>query len=235
MNSPLNEVRMPVELNAESSAALRSRMLEATSTPAPLILRGSDEAFCKGVSLTAIISGTEPTSPVRAVSDALYALLTSPVPTLAVVRGFAAGGGVGLASACDTVIATPDTRLSLPELLYGLLPVLIVPALRTRIDVRHFHQLVTEGASIDAAKAKALGLVDHIVEPTEVDAWMHSWVRRHQRANREALGQLRVFMHGRGLRQELDEAVELTTARLRHPNVLQSLNSFLQEGIPPWS
>jgi 3-hydroxyacyl-CoA dehydrogenase len=89
----------------------------------------------------------------------------SPVPTIAALHGSALGGGLELAMACHFRIATPNAKLTLPEVTLGIipgaggtqrLPRLIGPdqALRMIFDARPW----------DAPKARELGLIDAIIE-----------------------------------------------------------------------
>jgi len=65
----------------------------------------------------------------------------APKPLLAAVDGRSIGGGMGLACACDWVVATERATFALPELLWGLMPAIIWPVLTDRMAphvVRHW-------------------------------------------------------------------------------------------------
>ncbi len=87
------------------------------------------------------------------------------LPSIAVVHGFALGGGLELAMACTFRVATPRARMGLPEIKLGLIPAyggtqrlprLVGPARAT--------ELILSGRMIDAAEAERIGLVNAIVE-----------------------------------------------------------------------
>jgi 3-hydroxyacyl-CoA dehydrogenase len=86
-------------------------------------------------------------------------------PFIAAIHGTALGGGLEVALACHFRIALPTARLGLPEVKLGILPgaggTQRLPRL---IGVEAALQMITEGNDIPAAKAKAIGLVDEIVE-----------------------------------------------------------------------
>lgn len=98
-------------------------------------------------------------------------------PTVAVIHGFCLGGGLELALACDTRIATPDAKLGFPEVMLGLHPGLggtfRLPGL---IDPVEAMTMMLTGKSAHAEKARALGLVDAVVEERHVAAAAHAAV-----------------------------------------------------------
>jgi 3-hydroxyacyl-CoA dehydrogenase/enoyl-CoA hydratase/3-hydroxybutyryl-CoA epimerase len=94
-------------------------------------------------------------------------------PTLALVRGFCLGGGLELALACRyrIVVDEPSTRLGLPEVLLGIVPgwggITRLPRLAggpAALD------LLLTGKTVDARKAKRLGIADQCVAPDAMDA-----------------------------------------------------------------
>ena len=93
-------------------------------------------------------------------------LAETPYPTLALIRGHCMGGGLELALACRYRIAIdePDTRFALPEVMLGIVPgwggMARLPAL---IGPPAALDLMLTGRSIDAHRARALGLVDEAV------------------------------------------------------------------------
>jgi 3-hydroxyacyl-CoA dehydrogenase/enoyl-CoA hydratase/3-hydroxybutyryl-CoA epimerase len=91
-----------------------------------------------------------------------------PYPTLALVRGFCLGGGLELALACRyrVVVDEPGTRLGLPEVLLGIVPgwggIMRLPRL---VGAPAALDLLLTGRTIDARRAKSLGLADECVPP----------------------------------------------------------------------
>lgn len=93
------------------------------------------------------------------------------VPTVAVVHGQCVGGGLEIALACDRRIAVPGARLGFPEVLLGLHPGLGGTARATyQTDPVAAMTLMLTGKSVDARKAKRLGLVDAVAEERHVRA-----------------------------------------------------------------
>jgi methylglutaconyl-CoA hydratase len=93
-----------------------------------------------------------------------------PQPTVARVQGAALGGGVGLAAACDIAIAADNASFSVSEAKFGILPAVIGPYLTNAVGKRQAKRLALTTARIDAAEALAIGLVQQVVAPAELDA-----------------------------------------------------------------
>jgi 3-hydroxyacyl-CoA dehydrogenase/enoyl-CoA hydratase/3-hydroxybutyryl-CoA epimerase len=102
----------------------------------------------------------------HAVIDRLEALR---IPTVAVIHGFCLGGGLEVALACQSRIAIDDARFGFPEVLLGLHPGLGGTARFTRlVNPMQAMTLMLTGKTIDARKAKALGLVDAVTQERHV-------------------------------------------------------------------
>ncbi len=89
-------------------------------------------------------------------------------PTLALIRGFCMGGGLELAMACRYRVAVdePGTRMGLPEVMLGILPAWGgVKRLPQLLGAPAAFDLMLSGKTVDASKAKKLGLVDEAVPP----------------------------------------------------------------------
>jgi 3-hydroxyacyl-CoA dehydrogenase/enoyl-CoA hydratase/3-hydroxybutyryl-CoA epimerase len=91
------------------------------------------------------------------------------IPTIAVVHGYALGGGLEIALACHTRIAVDGAKFGFPEVQLGLHPGLGGTARFTRlIDPLQAMSLMLTGKTLPARKAKALGLVDAVVPERHV-------------------------------------------------------------------
>jgi 3-hydroxyacyl-CoA dehydrogenase / enoyl-CoA hydratase / 3-hydroxybutyryl-CoA epimerase len=102
----------------------------------------------------------------HAVIDRLEALR---VPSVAVIHGFCLGGGLEVALACQARIAIDDARFGFPEVMLGLHPGLGGTARFTHlINPMQAMTLMLTGRTIDARRAKALGLVDAVTQERHV-------------------------------------------------------------------
>jgi 3-hydroxyacyl-CoA dehydrogenase/enoyl-CoA hydratase/3-hydroxybutyryl-CoA epimerase len=91
------------------------------------------------------------------------------IPTVAVIHGFCLGGGLEIALACQSRIAIDDARFGFPEVLLGLHPGLGGTARFTElINPMQAMTLMLTGRTIDARRAKSLGLVDAVTQERHV-------------------------------------------------------------------
>ena len=102
--------------------------------------------------------------------DAYTWLADAPYPTIAAMRGYALGGGLQLALACDLRIAARGTKLGLPEHKYGILPDLGGTYWLPRIvGPAKAKELIFTAETIDAEEAFRIGLVNRLVDEAELE------------------------------------------------------------------
>ena len=91
------------------------------------------------------------------------------IPTVAVIHGFCLGGGLEVALACQSRIAIDGARFGFPEVMLGLHPGLGGTARFTRlVNPMQAMTLMLTGRTIDARRAKSLGLVDAVTQERHV-------------------------------------------------------------------
>ncbi len=137
---------------------------EADATQRIFVLRGAGPVFCSGLDLA---EAGEPDFAARSaalVRQALEALATSRLLTIAAVQGAAVAGGAGLMAACDFAVATRDAKFGYPELRRGLVPALIMTFLRRQLRERDARELLLLGKLFPAEHALAIGLVNRLAD-----------------------------------------------------------------------
>lgn len=167
--------------NTLGSAALReldARVAEiATARPRALVIRsGKDNGFVAGADVNEFTTLADPAQAyglVRSGQQVLERLGCLPLPKVAAIHGFALGGGLELALACDYRIGADDGRLNLglPEVLLGIHPgfggTVRAPQL---LGATAALDLMLTGRSLRGAEALRLGLVDRLVPRAELMA-----------------------------------------------------------------
>ncbi|OGA40379.1 MAG: crotonase, partial [Betaproteobacteria bacterium RIFCSPLOWO2_12_FULL_65_110] len=158
---------------AEFSAVLDE--LRASNPRALVIRSGKSSGFIAGADVeefTTIASTDDALAIVRRGWDVMNKLAALPFPTLALVNGFCMGGGLELALACRYRIAVdqPGTRFALPEVMLGILPgwggVMRLPRV---VGPTAALDMMMTGRSVDARRAKRMGLADASVPPRVMD------------------------------------------------------------------
>jgi 3-hydroxyacyl-CoA dehydrogenase/enoyl-CoA hydratase/3-hydroxybutyryl-CoA epimerase len=141
--------------------------------PAGIVIRSAKSSgFIAGADVNEFRGVTDPRdveaqmSRAHAVVDRLEAFK---VPTVAVIHGFCLGGGLEVALACNTRIAIDNARFGFPEVMLGLHPGLGGTARFTHlVSPLEAMTMMLTGKTIDARKAKSLGLVDAVTQERHV-------------------------------------------------------------------
>ena len=140
-----------------------------------MVVTGAGRAFCAGADLDSpIFSMTNPAEIKEAVqpfSQIVFGLRNLPKPVIASVNGVAAGGGCGIAFACDIIIASDRARFGLAFTNVGLHPntgcAYFLPRLA---GVAKACELIFTSDIIDAREAERIGLVNKVVPAEELEA-----------------------------------------------------------------
>lgn len=132
-----------------------------------VILRGHGKSFSAGGDLNwmrraATYTEEENYQDGLKLATMLYKLYTLPQCTIASVHGAAMGGGFGLVSCCDIVLAQRDAKFALSEVRLGLIPATIGPYVMRAIGERQARRYFQTGERLDAARAQAIGLVHEL-------------------------------------------------------------------------
>ena len=139
-----------------------------------VVLKGNGKHFQAGADLK-WINGVRPMSPAenavvsQATFEAVQRLNRLPIPTVALVQGGCFGGGTGIISACDVVIAADNALFSITEVRWGLTAAIIIPQLCDSIGVRQVRRYALTGERFGAEDARRIGLVHEVVPLAELE------------------------------------------------------------------
>jgi methylglutaconyl-CoA hydratase/polyketide biosynthesis enoyl-CoA hydratase PksH len=201
-----------------------------------LVLRAEGPAFCRGMDFASVVSGgeDEARNSARAFQACLDELTGSPLPIVACVEGEAVGGGVGLAAACDIVIASPGATFTLPEVLIGLMPALVAPVLLRRMSAGRLNYLALASRTLDAAEAADAGLVDAVAQ--DVGQELHALRKRLLRSSPAAISAFKRYLRAlTGQPADADtQPAEALLTLVREPGTLDGLRAFADGHAPHW-
>lgn len=227
-------VRMPSLLNDKSIDDLLVQLQAAFSDPdsRAVVLLGTDDVFCNGLDLGRAVQNNDPTQSLERFAECLRVIRVSSKPVMALVRGQAVGGGVGLAAACDAVLATVDASFGQTELLFGLIPAIVLPYLAQRVVEQKLRWMAMRAEPISAALAQQLGLVDQVCRPEDAYKVLRHWSRQMQRLDPGVIGMWKQLTANvpavtTGI------AIDATLQRLRDPGVQVGLAEFAETGCLP--
>lgn len=161
------EVRNALDTNTWKKLLAAFLELEADSSVAVIVVTGAGEkAFVAGADLNSLKA--------RSVVDTLYGETTATVtrienvtkPTIAAINGFALGGGLELAMACDIRICSSKAKLGQTEINVGILPGAGgTQRLSRLVGPAKAKEMIFTGKIITAEEAERIGLVNTVVEP----------------------------------------------------------------------
>ena len=235
-------LRRPEALNALSFSLIDDigrAIAEAGSSEArALIVTGAGEkAFCAGAdikelqnrNLAAQRAGAERGQEVFALLDRLS------IPSIALVNGYAFGGGCELALACTLRLALPNAKFGLPEVRLGLIPgyggTQRLPRL---VGMGRALELTMTGRTVPAEEALSIGLVNRIVQPPGLEAafsyareFTCNGLRAVQFAREAVLRAEDLPLHD-GLRMEAD----LSTLSYQTSDAQEGMQAFVDKRKP---
>jgi enoyl-CoA hydratase/carnithine racemase len=139
-----------------------------------VVLTGAGaKAFCAGADLGGMADETpflELHEGRGGLADLFLDLWSLGKPTIARVRGFALAGGMGLALACDFVVASDDAQFGTPEIDVGLWPFMITVPLVRSMPPKKVLELMLTGRRVGAEEAERIGFVNRVVPVGGLDA-----------------------------------------------------------------
>jgi enoyl-CoA hydratase/carnithine racemase len=141
-----------------------------------VVVTGSEKALAAGADIEEFGSVDEAKRISTSFREAFDALASIPRPVIAAIRGFALGGGLELALACDLRVAGDSVRLGQPEILLGIIPgaggTQRLPRL---VGPARAKEMVWSGRHVAADEALAIGLVDRVVPRADVERVATEW------------------------------------------------------------
>lgn len=96
-------------------------------------------------------------------------------PTLCAANGHVLAGALGVALACDLIIAKQSTRFGTPEINVGVFPFMIMALIYRNVGRKKTNELLLLGEQISAAEAERIGIVNKVVPDAEFDAAVADW------------------------------------------------------------
>src|SRR5688572_30615736 len=99
-------------------------------------------------------------------------------PTLCAANGHVLAGALGLALACDLIVARDDVRFGTPEINVGVFPFMIMALIYRNVGRKKTNELLLLGEQVSAAEAERIGIVNRVVPAGEFDAAVRDWAER---------------------------------------------------------
>ena len=232
----------PQALNALSFAILdelEAAIEQVAGTDARVLLMtgAGDKAFCAGADIKELrnrdlISQKRGAQKGQAVFSRIAEL---PMPSVAVINGYAFGGGLELAMACTFRVATANARLGLPEIKLGLIPGYGGTQRLPRLigEARALEMIMT-GRAVKPEEAERIGLVNKVIEGDPIEQAL-AFSRQFTVYSLPALGFARSAV-GRALDVSLEEGLriesDLSTLAFRMNDAEEGMAAFEEKRKP---
>jgi 2-(1,2-epoxy-1,2-dihydrophenyl)acetyl-CoA isomerase len=202
-----------------------------------LVLTGAGDAFCSGADLSGsreLFEGA--LTYMRQVGACALALHRLAKPTIAKVNGVAAGAGCNLALGCDLIVASEEARFTEIFAKRGLSVDFggswVLPRL---IGIHRAKELALFADILSAKEAADVGLVNRVVPPTELDAFVDDWARRLAAGPPIALSMTKTMLNnsfGVSFDQAVEDEARCQTVNFATADVAEAMKAFFQKRPP---
>jgi len=159
------------------------------------------------------------------------------VPVLCAVRGHVLAGALGIALACDLIVASEDATFGTPEINVGTFPFMIMALIYRNVPRKRASELLLLGERWSAEEAYAAGIVNRVLARDEFDEFVADWSAKLaskspviMRLGKEAMR--------RQLDMPLDDALDYLrsqlTLALSTEDIIEGVTAFFEKRHPEW-
>lgn len=207
-----------------------------------VMLSAEGKAFCAGGDLEWMIAQFRADretrmAGARKLAMMLYALNTMPKPLIARVHADAFGGGVGLVSICDEVVAVDSARFGLTETRLGLIPATISPYVLARMGEGNARRVFMSSRLFAAPEARDLNLIGRAVPNDALDAAVSAAIEPYLSVAPEAVGEAKAlarFLGSEISREVIEETIRRFADMGERPEAQEGIDAFLEKRKPSW-
>jgi enoyl-CoA hydratase len=158
-------------------------------------------------------------------------------PTICAAQGHVLAGALGIALACDLIVAAEDATFGTPEINIGTFPFMIMALIYRNVPRKKANELLLLGERWSAERALAAGIVNKVVPTDELDAAVAEWAGKLagkspviMRLGKEAMR--------RQLDMPLDDALDYLRAQLSlalsTEDIVEGVTAFFEKRDPQW-
>jgi len=175
----------------------------------------------------------------RMTAEVVQRLNWLPVPTVALVQGACFGGGTGIISACDIVIAADNASFSIAEVRIGVAGTIIIPQLNDAMSLRQVRRYALTGERFDAQEARRIGLVHEVVPLVELEACGERIVHELLTNGPDAIAQTKLWALRSGWshldEKAFGELVDAHAAKRQSEEATEGFAAFREKRKPRWA
>lgn len=238
----------PEQFNALSEAmldALQSTLDSIEPHTRIVVIEAKGKAFCAGHDLREMRKHADAESGGEQWQKALFkkcsrfmqTLVTIPQPVIAKVQGLATAAGCQLVANCDMAIASSDCKFGVSGINLGLFCSTPSVALSRNLSRKRAFQMLMTGEFINATQAVEWGLLNHSVEPQQLDQAVADLCEQICSKSQVAVSTGKTLFYNQ-LEQPLAEAYELAGAamacNMMSDDVKEGIDAFFEKRPPKW-
>jgi methylglutaconyl-CoA hydratase len=204
-----------------------------------IILSGRGPSFCAGADLNWMkamrdYSLEENFKDSKRLARMFSAINECDVPIIGRINGHALGGGVGLVSVCDYVIAVPEALMGFTEVRLGLIPAVISPYCISKIGESNARAWMLSGDRFGAEEGKRMGLVHEVT--SDLDERLEELKKRFLAAGPVAAKEAKKLIRGvmKSLKASEDFTCNMITERRVSPEGQEGMRALLEKDKPAW-
>ncbi|MCH2164658.1 MAG: crotonase/enoyl-CoA hydratase family protein [Marinovum sp.] len=207
-----------------------------------VVLTGQGKSFCAGGDLAWMRAQFDMASDSRRkesakIAIALQALDHLPQPLIGAIQGNAFGGGLGLISVCDTVVAVDTVRFGFTETRLGVIPANIAPFVLRRMGPGPARRVLMSSRVFDAQDALSLGLVTKIVTQQTLAQAVEDEIAPYLACAPGAVAETKALLRalGHGVPDEqIQMAIEALARRWQSQEAQTGIAAFFAKKTAPW-
>jgi methylglutaconyl-CoA hydratase len=206
-----------------------------------IILSGRGSSFCAGADLNWMkamkdYSKEENFKDAKRLAKMFSAINECDVPIIGRINGHALGGGVGLVSVCDYVVAVEDALMGFTEVRLGLIPAVISPYCISKVGESNARAWMISGDRFNAVEAKRMGLVHETVVLSDLDTKIEEVKKKFLAAGPIAAKEAKKLIRGvmKNLKNSEDFACNMITERRVSAEGQEGMRALLSKDKPSW-
>jgi|TARA_B110000438_G_scaffold60100_1_gene60286 methylglutaconyl-CoA hydratase len=231
MTLRLNNVDKKNALNSEMMGAMAASIKESQkfSNLRAIVIRGEGSVFCSGADL----NEWQP----HQLQQLLNEIVKCSLPTIALVHGSCLGGGMGLACACDFILAQDDTKFGFPEVRIGMVPAVIFPYVARKLDLGKIREFFLTGENFGVLIAKEIGMLygKYGADHSALDDLIFSLVKGGPNAQKNIKKLLNSNILSKTGEESDIELAHLINEIKNGKEGQEGISSFLQKRKPYWN
>ena len=219
------------------------QQLRQDSALRAVVIGGAGKVFCAGADLNWMRDAIDQSEDAnregaRRMAAMFRAIDEAPFPVIGRVQKAAFGGGLGIVSVCDVVVADEEATFSFSETKLGLAPAVIAPFAMRKIGVAQARRYFLTAEVFSANEAKRLELVHEVCDADDLDDVVASFTKRFLKNGPQAVREAKAHIR-RMVEMSVDEAIEDSAGQIAglrtSPEGQEGVRAFLEKRTPSWA